>query len=69
MKLSGWQRAWVALTLLWVAYWAWITRGMSFDAGNMPFVLRAIVLPPIVLYIIGWLAARIVRLVRSRRDP
>ena len=69
MKLNGWQRAWGLLTLVWLAYWLWVTRGMSFDAGNLPFVLRAIVLPPIVLYIVGWLVARVLRLARAWRNP
>ncbi len=65
MKLNGWQRAFGLLTVAWLAYWFWITRGMSFDGGDVPFILRVVLLPPVVLYAIGWLFARVVRLVRK----
>ncbi len=68
MKLNRWQRAWGLLTLLWLAYWVWVTWNMSFDAGDMPFVLRVVVLPPIVLYAGGWLVARLIRLLPARRQ-
>ena len=68
MKLNSWQRAWVFVTLVWLAYWGWITRSMSFDTGDAAFVFRVFVLPPLALYAGGWLVARIVRFARASRD-
>jgi hypothetical protein len=68
MKLNGWQRAWIVVTLVWLAYWGWITRGMSFDTGDVPFIARVILAPPLLLYVAGWVIARIVRFTRAGRD-
>ena len=68
MKLNGWQRAWTIVTLVWLAYWGWVTRGMSFDTDDAAFVFRVILLPPLALYAGGWLLARLIRITRARRD-
>lgn len=67
MKLNRWQSVWGLLTLAWLAYWIWVTRDMSFDREDLSFVVRVIILPPLVLYAGGWLVARVIRLVRAHR--
>ena len=66
MRLNKWQRAWGLIALAWFAYWIWTTWSMSLDAGNVPFILRVIVLPPILIYALGWVVARVKRLRRLR---
>lgn len=68
MKLNGWQRGWIVVTLVWLAYWGWVTRGMSFDTEDVTFVFRVILLPPVALYAGGWLVARTIRFARAGRD-
>jgi hypothetical protein len=66
MKINRWQRAWIVLSLVWLAYWLWVTRGMSFDSGDIAFIVRVMVAPPLLLYVVGWLVARVIRLIRAR---
>ena len=67
MRLSGWQRAWIVCSVIWMAYWLWVTRGMSFDSGDAPFVARVILAPPLLLYVAGWVIARLLRFIGARR--
>ena len=67
MRLSGWQRAWIVCSVIWMAYWLWVTRGMSFDSGDAPFVARVMLAPPLLLYVAGWVIARLLRFIGARR--
>ena len=67
MKLDGWQRAWIGLSLIWIAYWLWVTRGMSFDSGDVPFIARVMLAPPLLLYAVGWVIGRVASFTAARR--
>ena len=61
-QLNGWQRAWIAVTILWVV-------PLSFVALDEPllFFLLTVVAPPIVLYAHGLAIAYLRRGLRGEK--
>lgn len=68
MMLNGWQRAWIVVSVIWLTYWLWVTRGMSFDTGDAPFIARVMLAPPLLLYAAGWVITRVLRFIGAGRD-
>ena len=59
MKLNGWQRLWMVISIPWSAYWLLLfivglqKSGIRFWQVESPIFVALIVFPPLLLYIAG----------------
>lgn len=65
ITLNRWQWAWAVVTLLWVVL---ILVGLLFveavAASDIVGIFFSAVIPPVALYLIGWLIAQVIRFFR-----
>ena len=65
VKPNGWQRLWVVLTCIWVAFW--LVGGIFYPSANIRAVIAFAVIPPVFLYAAGLAVARTWRMFQQFR--
>ena len=68
MKLNGWQRLWVVMTLSWIIFVAVLAYRAS-EGVSLFHVFKESLILPIALYLLGLLVAWVIRSFKREKKP
>lgn len=63
MKINGWQRIWVVVSVAWAAMTIWFLGHEDVDTSDTStlWMVGAVIGPPMMLYVSGWMIGWILR--------
>ena len=68
MKLNGWQKVWVVMTLSWIIFVAVLAYRES-EGVSLFRVFQESIILPIALYLLGLLVAWVIRSLKREKRP